>query len=121
EALRFHSLLIRDAVYESVPKRVRAVWHERLAGWLAQTVGEQVGQYEEILGHHLEQAFRYHMELGPLDDHAREIGREGAEYLRSAGRRAFARGDMDVAAGLLRGAVRPLEGRESLAPRAPAR
>src|SRR3954470_10535689 len=101
DALRFHSGLIRDAVYESVPKRSRAELHERVAGWLERTVGEQVGQYEEILGHHLEQAVRYRAELGPPDDHSRSVGGEAAGHLASAGRRAFGRGDMAVAAGLL--------------------
>jgi DNA-binding SARP family transcriptional activator/class 3 adenylate cyclase len=101
DALRFHSGLIRDAVYESVPKRSRAALHERVAAWLAQAVGDQVGQYEEVLGHHFEQSFRYLAELGPLDDHARDVGRAGAERLGAAGRRAFARGDMAIASGLL--------------------
>ena len=102
DALRFHSGLIRDAVYESVPKRARAALHERVASWLARAIREQVvGQYEEVLGHHLEQAYRYLDELGPVDDHARAVGRAGADHLGAAGRRAFARGDMAVASGLL--------------------
>jgi tetratricopeptide (TPR) repeat protein len=102
DAMRFHSGLIRDAVYDSVPKRARAALHERVASWLARAIREQVvGQYEEVLGHHLEQAYRYLEELGPLDEHARLVGRAGADQLTAAGRRAFARGDMAVASGLL--------------------
>ncbi|MFL6016976.1 MAG: BTAD domain-containing putative transcriptional regulator [Gaiellaceae bacterium] len=102
DALRFHSGLIRDAVYESVPKRARAALHEQVAAWLARTVGEQaVGQFAEALGHHFEQAYRYLGDLGPRDEHARAVGRSGADNLSAAGRRAFARGDMAVASALL--------------------
>ena len=34
------------------------------------------GEYEEILGYHLEQAHRYLGELGPLDGHGRDLGRQ---------------------------------------------
>jgi tetratricopeptide (TPR) repeat protein len=54
-----------------------------------------------VLGHHLEQAYCYLDELGPLDDHARLVGRAGSDHLAAAGRRAFARGDMAVASALL--------------------
>ena len=30
-------------------------------------------EFEEILGYHLEQAVRYRRELGPLDDHGRDL------------------------------------------------
>jgi DNA-binding SARP family transcriptional activator/Cdc6-like AAA superfamily ATPase len=118
DALRFHSGLIRDAVYESVPKRVRAALHERVASWLARAIRDPVvGQYEEVLGHHLEQAYRYLDELGPLDDHAVAVGQAGADHLGAAGRRAFARGDMAVASGLLvrAAALLPTEGPGRLA------
>jgi predicted ATPase/DNA-binding SARP family transcriptional activator len=105
DALRFHSVLIRDAAYDSVPKRSRAVLHEQVAAWLERTAGGQATQYEEVLGYHLEQAFRYARELGPADDHVQVVGRNGARYLASAGRRAFASGDMSAAAGLLRRAA----------------
>ena len=50
------------------PKKLRAELHERFADWLEQTAGERVPEYEEILGYHLEQAYRYREELGPVDD-----------------------------------------------------
>ena len=58
-------------------------------------------EFEEILGYHLEQAYRYLGELGPIDDAGAAIGRDGAQRLTSAGRRAFGRGDMHAAANLL--------------------
>jgi class 3 adenylate cyclase/tetratricopeptide (TPR) repeat protein len=103
DAFRFDHLLIRDAAYNGLLKRTRATLHERFVAW-----GDSVNrdrdrevEFEEILAYHLEQAHRYLGELGPLDDHGRELGRRAAERLRRAGGRAFARGDMTAAANLL--------------------
>src|SRR5207244_1678486 len=63
--------------------------------------GGRALEYEEILGYHLEQAHRYLAELGPLDDHGRELGADGSRRLASAGHRARARGDVAAAANLL--------------------
>src|SRR5204863_333132 len=72
--------------------------------WLATgDLGEL--EFEEILGYHLEQAYQYLAELGPLDDHGRDVGGRASDRLGSAGRRALARGDMPAAANLLRRAV----------------
>ena len=64
-AFRFRHILIRDAAYEGMPKKVRADLHERFADWLEESAGERASEYEEILGYHLEQAYRYREELGP--------------------------------------------------------
>lgn len=63
---RFRHLLIRDAAYESIPKEARAAFHERYAAWLEHAAAERLAEYEEIMGYHLEQAFRYRTELAPL-------------------------------------------------------
>ena len=112
DALRFHSALIRDAVYESVPKRSRAVLHERVARGSRATVGEQARPVRG--GARATTSSRRSAtaaELGPLDDHARAVGREGAGHLALGGRRAFARGDMAAAAGLLASRRRAAAGR----------
>jgi class 3 adenylate cyclase/predicted ATPase len=108
---RFHHILIRDAAYNGILKRVRATLHERFADW-----GERVNrerdretEYEELLGYHLEQAHEYLGGLGPLDAHGRELGDRAAVHLSSAGDRAFARADMPAAANLLRRSVNLLE------------
>ena len=41
-----------------------------------------------MLGHHLEQAHAYRVELAPADDHARALAARAAEHLSLAGRRA---------------------------------
>jgi len=101
---RFNHALIREATYSGLLKRARAVFHERFVEW-ADRVNrdrDRAMEFEEILGYHLEQAHRYLSELGPLDDHGRELGSRAATRLSSAGRRAFSRGDMPAAANLLR-------------------
>ena len=109
DAYRFHHILIRDTTYEGILKRARATLHERFVEWGDSVNRERATEYEEILGYHLEQAYRYLSELGPLDDHGRALGADGASRLASAGRRAFARGDVPAAASLLGRAVGLLE------------
>ena len=104
---RFQHLLIRDAAYQGLLKRSRAVFHERFAGW-AERVNRERGretEFEEILGYHLEQAYRYRHELGLLDAHAVQLGERASEHLGSAGQRALERGDFPAAANLLRRAA----------------
>jgi predicted ATPase/class 3 adenylate cyclase len=101
EAFGFHHILIRDTAYEGILKRARATFHEQFVQW-ADSVNREGGtEYEEISGYHLEQAYRYLSELGPLDDHGRALGADGARRLASAGHRARARGDVAAAANLL--------------------
>ena len=101
---RFHHVLVRDAAYGGLLKRDRAALHERFVDW-AEPINVRQGrvtEFEEIQGYHLEQAYRYLVELGTVDDHARTLGERAAAKLASAGRRAFARGDMPAAVSLLR-------------------
>jgi len=110
EGYRFRHLLIRDAAYGGIPKETRADLHERFARMIEERAGAGVVEVEEILGYHLEQAFRYRAELGPADEHARTLAGKAAERLGAAGRRALARGDATAAAKLLRRAVALLPG-----------
>ena len=100
---QFRHLLVRDAVYQAVPKGVRAELHERLAGLLEARAGARVREYEEIVGYHLEQAWRYLAELGPgpIERRGRELGARASGRLAAAGRRALARGDTPAATALL--------------------
>ncbi len=96
DGFRFRHALIRDAAYAGIPKRTRADLHERFAGWLDLHDGA-----DELVGYHLEQAYRYRDELGPLDDHARSLGARAGELLTAAGQRALARDDVPAAVNLL--------------------
>jgi predicted ATPase/class 3 adenylate cyclase len=104
---RFEHILIREAAYQGQLKRSRATLHERFVDWAegVNRARERETEFEEILGYHLEQAHNYLDELAPLDDHGRELGERGAQYLASAGRRDFVRTDMAAAANLLRRAA----------------
>jgi tetratricopeptide (TPR) repeat protein len=107
---RFGHVVIRDTTYGSMLKRTRVALHEQFVSW-AERVNRERGretEFEEILGYHLEQSHRYRLELGPLDDEGREVGRRAAAKLASAGGRALARTDMPAAADLLGRAVRLL-------------
>ncbi|HEX6127462.1 MAG TPA: adenylate/guanylate cyclase domain-containing protein [Candidatus Limnocylindria bacterium] len=112
DAYRFHHLLVRDAAYAGLLKRERAELHERFVTW-AEAFNALHGvdnrEFEEIHGYHLEQAFRYLMELGTLDEQAVATGQRASGKLASAGLRAMARGDGPAAANLLRRASNLLE------------
>ena len=73
DTYRFKHLLLRDAAYEALPKERRADLHERFADWIA----ENAPGLEEILGYHLEQAYGYRAELGPVDAAGQGPGAQG--------------------------------------------
>lgn len=97
---RFRHGLIREVAYREMSKRSRADLHERFASWLERSP-EASSEQDEILGFHLEQAHRYRSELGGDLERAQALAVRGAARLEGAGRRAFARGDMPGAVGLL--------------------
>jgi class 3 adenylate cyclase/tetratricopeptide (TPR) repeat protein len=101
DAFRFTHILIRDAAYDGIPKVRRAEMHERLADWIAVRTRGLAGEYEEIIGYHLEQAHRALLELGSPDGHTAALAERAAEPLAAAGGRAWARGDMPAAVNLL--------------------
>ncbi len=108
EIYRFRNLMIKDAVYASLLKRARATLHERFVTW-AERVNRERGreqEFEEIHGYHLEQAYRYRTELGPLDAEGRAIAERAATKLANAGRRASSRGDIPASVSLLRSGPR---------------
>jgi tetratricopeptide (TPR) repeat protein len=110
DAYRFRHALIRDAAYAGTSKELRAKLHERFAEWAAGTNAGRAGELDEIVGYHLEQAFRYREQLGPLDEHAHELASRAGELLGAAGRRAFKRDDMQAAVKLLDRAIALLTG-----------
>jgi class 3 adenylate cyclase/tetratricopeptide (TPR) repeat protein len=100
EAFRFRHLLLRDAAYDRLPKSSRAELHERFARWLDQESVEVVVR-DELVGHHLEQAYRYRAGLGPVDEGVRRLAQEAADRLEAAGRKHMARHDVAGAVDLL--------------------
>ena len=73
-------------------------------------------EVEEVLGYHLEQAFRHRTEVRGMDDVSRGLAVRGGRQLAAAGRRAVARGDAPAAVNLLEraGALLPEEAPERL-------
>ena len=104
DSYRFKHLLLHDAAYEALPKEQRADLHERFADWLEATVPALT----EIVGYHLEQAYRYRAELGPVDDRSRDLARRAATLLATAGGRAYDRSDVSATANLLERAIKLL-------------
>ncbi|HEY6771632.1 MAG TPA: hypothetical protein VI035_04170, partial [Solirubrobacterales bacterium] len=111
DVLAFRHDLIRVAAYDAVPKVVRAELHEQFADWLEERFAEQIGELEEIVGHHLELAARFRVELGRVGDATDELALRAGTHLAAAGRRAFARGDVAAAWKILERAVSLLEAR----------
>jgi class 3 adenylate cyclase/tetratricopeptide (TPR) repeat protein len=94
---RFRHVLIRDVAYAAMPLASRAQLHERFADWL----DPRPGEWNEIVGYHLEQAHRLRTQLGTLDEVSAELALRAGRRLGAAGRRALARGDVPGALNLL--------------------
>lgn len=97
DGFRFVHGLVRDAVYASMPKELRAELHEGFATWLEERGGSLLEQ-DEVLGYHLEQAARYRRELGLPD---RGLAERAGVLLAAGGRRALCRSDNSAAVSLI--------------------
>ncbi|HEV3478460.1 MAG TPA: adenylate/guanylate cyclase domain-containing protein [Gaiellaceae bacterium] len=101
DAFRFAHILAVDAAYNRIPKAARVELHERFAAWVDHRSRDGLRKREEIVGYHLERAHTALSELGTRSERTVSLGRRAAAALASAGRRAFARGDMPAAVNLL--------------------
>jgi class 3 adenylate cyclase len=101
DGFRFGHILIRDAAYESLPKRLRGELHERYADWLECKAADRSTEFEEFVGYHLEQAYHYGLELGASEERLRKLGGRAGEHLGVAGKRALDRADLPAAENLL--------------------
>jgi class 3 adenylate cyclase/tetratricopeptide (TPR) repeat protein len=98
DGFRFNHVLIRDVAYGSLPKEQRSRLHARLADWL-DARRDGVAAHDEIVGYHLEQAYRLGLELGRRDD---DLAVRAGRLLRRAGQAAFDRAEPRSAVSLLR-------------------
>jgi class 3 adenylate cyclase/tetratricopeptide (TPR) repeat protein len=101
DAFRFTHILIRDAAYLGIPKATRADLHESLVDWFEAKVEDRSGSLESILGYHLEEAHKALLDLGSRDKRTDTLGHRAGALLATAGRQAFANGDMPAAVNLL--------------------
>ena len=85
DAFRFRHLLIRDAAYDALPKETRAELHERFADWLERHAA--LVEQDEIVGYHLERAYRNRFELDSADPALDGLARRAAATLAAASAR----------------------------------
>ena len=97
-AFRFAHVLVQQAAYRSISKARRSDLHERHADWLEGSVPN----VHELIGHHLEAAFAFRVEIGRLDAEGQRVAARAGAQLAAAGRRAFERGDTAATIALLR-------------------
>jgi DNA-binding SARP family transcriptional activator len=105
---RFHHVLVREVAYASLPKAERADLHERLGDLLADRDAP-----DELIGYHLEQAYRHGSELRSLDRRLTRLGADAGERLGAAGIDAWKRLDTPAAVNLLTRACALLPERNS--------
>ena len=110
---RFRHVLTQETAYNGIAKQVRAGLHERYATWLESEAGQdRLSQFDELIGSHLGEAYRYRVELGFLSDEDRRLAERAGERLAAAGHRAAIRGNIELTQRLLNRAVELLpEGR----------
>ncbi len=101
DAFRFAHGLIRDAAYQFLRKEMRSELHERLAAWLERAATRELGEQEELVGYHFEQAYVYRADLGPVGERELRLASEAARRLDASGRRALERSDFPAAIKLL--------------------
>jgi class 3 adenylate cyclase/tetratricopeptide (TPR) repeat protein len=111
---RFRHATIKTVAYERLPDDRRAELHERYADWLERTTEDRRSQFDEIVGHHFYEAYRYARALDPADPQASELARRAGERYAAAGQRAAVRGDTRLVQAWLGRAVRLLPADHSL-------
>jgi class 3 adenylate cyclase/tetratricopeptide (TPR) repeat protein len=90
---RFRHATIKTVAYERLPDDRRAELHERYADWLERETEDRRSQFDEIVGHHFYEAYRYAARLDPAGDQVTELARRAGERYAAAGQRAAVRGD----------------------------
>ncbi len=113
---RFDHHLVRDTVYNGLLKRARATMHTEFVKWADQVNAEsdRGQEFEAILGYHLEQAYKYLGELGPIDEAGAAIGSDGRVGSQVPDAARSRRGDMHAAANLFRRAIQLLTEQDSM-------
>jgi class 3 adenylate cyclase/tetratricopeptide (TPR) repeat protein len=98
DRFRFRHSAIREAAYQATSKEARARLHEGYAEWLEHVASERGVEVDEMVGYHLEEAYRHRAQLGRHDQTARRLGMRAGERLATAGYRAAMRGDLPATA-----------------------
>jgi predicted ATPase/class 3 adenylate cyclase len=99
----FTHTLIQEVAYHAIGKETRAELHERFADWVEQTSGSDFSQVEEVVGHHLKQAYECMVDLRASAQQRTRLARRAGVALAVAGHRAALRRDIpEFAISLLR-------------------
>jgi tetratricopeptide (TPR) repeat protein len=93
EGYRFQHALIRDVVYDSMPKAARIDLHLAMASRL-----EEDEAHRAVVGYHLERAYLLSRELGRAEP---ELGARAGRLLRRASHETFHRTDVPATISLL--------------------
>ena len=113
----FGHVLIQQAAYRSLTHAARARLHEQLADWLGSGPDDHEPDREELIGHHLEQAYRHRRVVGQSDRDTAQLAVHAGELLATSGLRVYERFDVPAAANLLARARELLPPDHDLRPR----
>jgi class 3 adenylate cyclase len=97
---RFAHALVREAVYRSISKELRADLHERLADWMIAEDADQA-DVDESVARHLERALLLRQELGERGERSAGLSERAGGLFAAAGSRAFAALDYITSSDLL--------------------
>ncbi len=105
EAWGFRHALLRDEAYAGIPKRRRAALHQQIAAIVVDRAGRRGVEADELIGYHLESAYRAQDEVDPQAPGLARLAVDAARHLAAAGRRAYDERDAATGAELLRRAA----------------
>jgi DNA-binding SARP family transcriptional activator len=105
ESWVFRHALVREEAYATLPKRRRAELHEEVAEIIEATTQERGIDFAEVVGYHLESAYRAAHEVDPQAPELDRLAFRAAEQLGAAGRRALIERDTSTAIPFFRRAL----------------
>ena len=89
ESWAFRHPLVRDEAYATLPKQRRSELHVRIAEFIALDAARRGLDASELIGYHLETAYRAAAEVDPQGSGLAHLAAGAAKYLGAAGRRAL--------------------------------
>jgi len=105
EAWGFRHALVRDEAYAGIPKLRRAALHQQIAAIVAERAGRRGIEADELIGYHLESAYRAQAEVDPRAPALPQLAEDAVRHLSAAGWRAYYERDPATTAGLFRRAA----------------
>jgi class 3 adenylate cyclase/tetratricopeptide (TPR) repeat protein len=105
---KFRHTMIQAVAYGRMLDDTRATYHERYAEWLTEHTQDRPHQFDELVSHHYNEAYRYLSKVYPRDPRTTDVARRAGERYAEAGKRAVVRGDTGLIQAWLGRAVRLL-------------